>query len=155
MSVVFCFIMLREIAESIKDFNSTISELLKNVEALLTSDVDKANIDRLRKRISFIKSSVGVSEPLSLSHKFFIDYRDEIKNRDEKFFINMDPKAMAKEYTKKKITSQDEFVFELVDAIKKSYNHASKAEKDLLYGDVKKLLKCAIEWKLHINASDK
>lgn len=146
--------MPREITESIKDFNSTISELLKNVEALLKSDIDKANIDRLRKRIGALKSTIGVSEPLSLAHKFFIEYLDKIKKRDEDFFMNMDARTEAKKYAKKKITAQDEFVFELVDAVKKSYTSADKSEKDLLYSDVKKLLKCSIEWKLHTSSDE-
>lgn len=143
--------MPRDIAETIKDFNSTIGELLKNVELLLVTDIDKANIDRLRKRISAAKSTIGISEPLALAHGFFIEYLDKIKSRDEDFFMNMDARVEAKKHSKKKITSSDEFVFDLVEAIKKSYLSASSDEKDALYTDVKKLLKCSIEWRLHVN----
>lgn len=143
--------MPRDIAETIKDFNSTIGELLKNVELLLVTDIDKANIDRLRKRIAAAKSTIGISEPLALAHGFFIEYLDKIKSRDEDFFMNMDARAEAKKHAKKKITSSDEFVFDLVEAIKKSYSSASSDEKDALYADVKKLLKCSIEWRLHAN----
>jgi hypothetical protein len=145
--------MGREISETIKDFNSTIGELLKNIESLLKTDVDKANIDRLRKRIGVVKSTIGVSEPLSLAHGFFLEYYDQIKSRDEDFFMSMDAKAEAKKHSKKKISSQDEFVFDLVDSIKKSYVSAADSERDILYSDVKKLLKCALEWKIYMNSS--
>ena len=131
----------------IKEFNATVRGLISKLEKKSRSDIEVANLDRLRKRISLLRTTAGESSLISESSPFFIEYSDQIINRDEKFFNSMDVRS---EYIKRKgsVNKQDEFIFSLTDSIRGHYNKASQKEKDELYNDVKTLFEACVEYQI-------
>lgn len=139
---------LRSLEEIVIDFNRTVNSLIRRIEKKSRSDLEVSNLDRLRKRIQLLRSTMGERSLIEESHPFFIEYSEQIISRDENFFNNMD---VRKEYIKHKkvINKQDEFIFSLSDSIKFHYNNANQREKDAAYMEVKKLFECCVEYCLH------
>jgi hypothetical protein len=131
----------------IKEFNATVRGLISKLEKKSRSDIEVANLDRLRKRISLLRTTAGESSLISESSPFFIEYSDQIINRDEKFFNSMDVRS---EYIKRKgsVNKQDEFIFSLTDSIRNHYNKATQKEKDELYNEVKALFEACVEYQI-------
>lgn len=138
---------IRKPDEIVKEFNIIIKNLISKLEKKSKSDIEVANLDRLKKRISLFKTTMGDSALVSTSAPFFIEYSEQIISRDEKFFNSMDVRA---EYIKRKgkIEKNDEFIFGLIDSIKYQYNKSSQIEKDIIYNEVKSLFDCSVEYKL-------
>jgi hypothetical protein len=131
-------------------FNLSIKNLIRRLESKSRSDDEIANIDRLKRRISLIRSTVGDSVILGESSPFFLKYADIILNPDraerDKFFMNLDARE---EYAASKFTPYaDEFMFELVDSIKAHYKALGQKERDEIYNEIKSMLACCIEFDL-------
>jgi len=133
----------------VSEFNTTIRELITKLEKKSRSEIEIANLDRLRKRISLLKQTQGDSVLIVECTPFMLEYREQILNRDEVFFNTMDVRGA---YLKKKKTvdKQDEFIFDLTDTIRTQYNKASQAEKDDVYNKIKTLFNDCIEYKLAV-----
>ncbi len=131
------------------EFNTTIRELITKLEKKSRSEIEIANLDRLRKRISLLKQTQGDSVLIVECTPFMLEYREQILNRDEVFFNTMDVRSA---YLKKKKTvdKQDEFIFDLTDTIRTQYNKASQAEKDDVYNKIKTLFNDCIEYTLAV-----
>ena len=142
---------LVKIAELTRLFNTTTQYIISRIEKKSTSEVERANLDRLRKRIKLAKQTLGDEVLLSESSPFFIEYADQILEEDmavrDKFFMTMDIRA---EYKKRKgeVTKQDEFIFSLTESIRSHYRSATQAEKNEVYDNVKKLFECCVEYQL-------
>lgn len=138
---------IRKPQEIIADFSATVRSLIGKLEKKSRDEIELANLDRLKKRISLLRSTLGESALITESTPFFLEYSDKIINRDENFFISMDVKS---EYIKRKgrIDKQDEFIFTMTDSIRSHYNRSSQIEKDEVYNNVKKLLSCCAEYKI-------
>ena len=132
-----------------KEFNTIVRGLISKLERKSRSDIEVANLDRLRKRISLLKATAGELSLISESSPFFIEYSDQIINRDEKFFNSMDVRS---EYIKRKgtVNKQDEFIFSLTESIRGHYNKASQKEKDELYAEVKSLFEACVEYEIAV-----
>lgn len=137
----------RNLNEIIKDFNSTVKVLLLKLEKKSRNEMEVANLKRLKQRISLLKSGVGEHALLHEAYPFFIQFRDDILDREryEHLVLNVDVRA---EYLKKrsKIKPEDEFAFNLTDSIREHYNKTKTIEKDGVYLDVKKIFNCCIEY---------
>lgn len=140
---------IRKIDEIIKEFNATVRALITRLEKKSRSEVEIANLDRLKKRIQLLKVTMGEPALINESSPFFIEYSEKVINRDEQFFNTMDVRA---EYIKRKgkIDKQDEFIFSLTDSIRAHYNKAAKKEKDEVYAEVKKLFDDCIEYQIAV-----
>jgi hypothetical protein len=138
-------------AAIIAEFNSTVTALLKRVEMKSRSETEIAHLDRLRKRISLLKSTVGDHALIAESNSFFIEYSEKILEPDaakrDAFFLNMDIRA---EYLSKGrvIKKDDEFIFALTDSVRDHYKKVSTKEKAAIYAEVNTLLSCALEYEL-------
>ncbi len=136
-----------------KKFNQTTQYIIGRIEKKSTSEIEKANLDRLRKRIKLAKQTLGDEVLLVESSPFFIEYSEQILEEDmnvrDKFFMTMDIRA---EYKKRKgeVTKQDEFIFSLTESIRSHYRSATQAEKDEVYANVKILFECCVEYLLII-----
>ncbi|SIP86050.1 Hypothetical protein PACV_337 [Pacmanvirus A23] len=141
---------IRKPDEIVKEFNVIIRNLISKLEKKSKSDVEIANLDRLKKRISLFRATMGDSALVATSAPFFIEYSEQVISRDEKFFNSMDVRA---EYIKRKgkIEKNDEFIFGLIDSIKYQYNKSSQTEKDIIYSEVKSLFDCSVEYKLAVS----
>lgn len=144
-------IKIRKPAEIVKYFNTKVRELITKLEKKSRTDVEIANLDRLKKRIQLLKTTMGENALITESSPFFMEYSERILNRDEVFFNTMDVRA---EYIKRKgkVDKQDEFIFSLTDSIRNHYNKSSQKEKDDVYNDVKILFEHCIEYQLATNA---
>src|SRR5690606_23406484 len=108
-----------------------------------------ANLDRLKKRMQLLKMTMGDEALIIEASPFFINYSEQIINRDEQFFNNMDVKA---EYVKHKgkLDKQDEFIFSLTESIRNHYNKSSQKEKDEAYENTRILFNCCVEYQIAI-----
>jgi hypothetical protein len=106
----------------IKEFNTNVRSLITRLERKSRSDFEIANLDRLKKRISLLKQSMGESALISESKEFFLEYASTILDRSkcEELFLTVDVRA---EYIKRKgkVDKQDEFMFTLTDSIRSHY----------------------------------
>ena len=138
---------LRGLSEVVKEFNTVVFSLLNRIERKARTDLEAGNLDRLRKRISLLKSTMGDNALIDSAAPFFLEYKDPIMYRDESFFTNLDARN---ECIRRKgaIEKSDEFIFSLVDSTKVMYNSSSVAEKDTIYAEIKRLFTCSVEFEL-------
>jgi hypothetical protein len=130
-------------------FNKHVRSLLVRIERKLHTDIDVANLYRLKKRINILKSALGEEEPLKQATPFFIKYSDEILRDDaaarDAFFLN----ANARDECAKmavSIDKTDEFIFDLIETVKSHYKSVSREERVAIYEDVRQLLICCLEY---------
>lgn len=141
----------------VSKFNTTIMNLLRILEKKSTTELDRANLDLLRKRIRTLVDVSGRDDIL-LEHAapILVGYRDQIRARDESFFTSMDFRA---EYAKhlaasgRAMDSATEFVFGLTDSIKEKYIGLSQSEKDEVYLMIRDLLRGSAKYLLRQHES--
>lgn len=142
---------LRPVNELVKTFNTTTNSIIRKVELKVRTDIEKANLDRLRKRIRTFISVGGDQSLLAEAHPFFLEYSERILETDqvkrEHFFMTMDIKA---EYLKVKneVKAEDEFVFALTDSIREHYKKIPQKEKEEIYNEVRSMLLCCVEYNM-------
>lgn len=135
-------------------FGIILRDLIKRLERKSRSDIDLANIDRLKKRITLVKSTLG-DQLLAMAAPVFVEYAERILEeradvRDQ-FFTGFDVRA---EYVKRKgaIKQSDEFVFALTDSIRAHYIAAGVVEREEIVAEVRKMLTCSLEHTLATSA---
>lgn len=140
-------ILIREPDVIAKEFNVRVQGLIIRLEKKSHSEIEIANLNRLKQRLRLLKNTLGETELISEASPFFIEYSDQILARDEQFFTTLDVRA---EYIKRKgtLNKQDEFIFSLTDSIKSHYIKSSQCEKNEIYAEVKLLLKYSVEYQL-------
>lgn len=152
--IVYIFAMETSIRDStviIGEFNTIVRGLITKVEKKSRREEEIANLDRLKKRITLLKQTIGDYALISEASPFFIEYSEQILIRDEKFFETMDVRT---EYMKRvggNVKREDEFIFDLIKSVREHYKKATQTEKDDVYVDVKTLFKCCVEYKLSIS----
>ena len=133
----------------VSEFNMTTTKLIKLLEKKSRSEAEIVNLDRLRQRLTLLRST-DREAPVRDSYPVFFEYQskilDPIKANREEFFLNLDVRG---EYIHKGnvIKPEDESIFSLIDSIKIHYTKCSEAEKNGIYEDVKKMLVCSIGYK--------
>lgn len=135
----------RTCEEVVREFNNTLRDLIVLMEKKSRSPIEVANLDRMKKRIALLRGTIGGHAIVAEVAPILEKYAEQIINRDEEFFNNMDVRG---EYAKqgKPVNKSDEFMFELADSIRGIYNGASAEEKDLLYLRVQILFNCGLEY---------
>ncbi len=141
----------RDVAAISREFNALIRDLIAVIERKSRSDMEIVNLDRLKKRISILKSTLGDTILIQLAAPFFLNFSEVILNPDararDEFFMNMDVRAEYLKY-RSTVAKQDEFVFELSDSVRSHYRNINQAERDGIYNKVTSMLRCAIEYKM-------
>jgi hypothetical protein len=126
-------------------------DLITTIERKSRNDLEVANLDRLRKRISWLKAALGDTGTISLAAPFFINFSEIILNPNEaernEFFLTMDVRAEYLKYNAV-VSKQDEFIFELSDSIRKHYKNTTASERAGIYNKVTSMLRCSIEYKM-------
>ena len=140
-------INIRNKSVVVAEFNTTVRELITKLEKKSRSEIELANLDRLKKRISLLKQLQGENVLLIECTPFMLEYREQILSRNEIFFTTMDIRA-AYLVKKKSVDKQDEFIFDLTDTIRTQYNKATQTEKNDVYARVKTLFNACIEYTL-------
>lgn len=132
-----------------KDFNSGLYELITMAEKKARDEMTINNLDRAKKRLSLLISTMGDITPLNEAYPFWIDYSDNIletnQTKREQFFLTLDIKAEYKKYGKV-IKPEDEFLFSLTDAIRELYKRSPETDKTRVYSIVRRLLDCSLEY---------
>lgn len=138
---------LRPLNSVILNFNKTINKLLNLLSGKSKSDIEVANLDRLKKRVNML---VSASESLLIERAspIFIDISEPILNKDEEFFMNTNVKEELKNngFT---LDKQDEYLFSLIDSIRKIYKNAPKNDKDIVFNHIKNLFDDCVEYQYH------
>lgn len=138
----------------ISDHLALVRALIKRVENKSRDEIVLGNLDRLKQRINIAYRALP-SAIISQMSPFMIDYREEILNRNEQFFMSCDAKA---EYTKKmgrQPPPEDEFVFGLTDTVRAFYKNSPKTEQDAIYTDVVQLFMLSVQYMAAVSATAK
>ena len=118
----------------IKSFNDTINNLIKMLTLKSKTELQKANLDRLKKRLNLLRQ-IHVDFSLFIitnAGPYIHQYSEQILKREESFFLSMD----ARQLHSHEIEKEDEFVFDLIDGIKDMYRQCIKKEQDQIYTEV-------------------
>ncbi len=133
------------------NFNKLVNELITMLEGRTRSDIEFANLDRLKKRLSLLKSTVGSEALIQLAAPFFIHYSEQILDtnaeRRDQFFLTIDPRAESTKFNIQTST-QDDFFFTLADSIKTHYKRAADSERATVYAKTVSMLRCSIEYRV-------
>ncbi len=134
-----------------KEFNLLTWDLITMIERKSRSEIEMANLDRLKKRVSLLKSTVGDIAPIQLAAPFFINFSENILNPDaaerDRFFMDIDARAEYIKYSGA-IHKQDEFAFELSDSMRVHYKNTNAQERNDIYNKVVSMLRCVAEYKM-------
>ena len=132
-------------------FNAAVKDLTRRLERKARTDEEIANIDRLNKRISLTKTAMGPDSLVAMAAPVLTTYAerildDDVERRDN-FFLTIDARG---EYAKSvgRVAPEDEFVFTLVNSIKQHYAESSRAEREIVCGQLREMLACCIEYNL-------
>jgi hypothetical protein len=140
-------------AKIISEFNALLSDIIGVFEKKSRSATEMSMINRLKKRISLLRSTVGDGAVIDVATQPFIDYSEQILDPNvaerEKFFMTVDVRTQCLKY-QRVINNTDEFFFALVDAIRQHYTSSSAEERTEIYSKVTSMLRCAIEYKISI-----
>lgn len=139
----------KQIDETIIEFNKKINDIIVKLEARARDDMELSGLDRVRQRLKIVRAA-GVEQTLILAGPYLMEYREQIKNRDETFFTNLDFK---KQYGDK-IEKDDEFIFGLIESVKITYNSSPQADKDMLYTDVRSLFNAYVKYLIQLKTKE-
>jgi len=119
--------------DTVRVFNSTMVSMFRTMMKNSRSESDIANIERLINRINLYKDTMGDDAILKSSLPFFIEYKDQILQRDEQFL------------SKYKINGDFSDIF---NCIQKNYLMANKDIRDSYYDAIKILFNKSISYHL-------
>ncbi len=78
-------------------FNTIVNELISMLERRTRSELEMSNLDRLRKRIRLLKSTLGDEALIQASASFFVKYSEMILEPDvskrEEYIMNTNLRA--------------------------------------------------------------
>ena len=129
----------------VDDFNATVNQIINTVEKKTRNDLDLANLDTLKRRIKLGKSTLGDDILCTQSMPIFMKYKKQIMTCDESFFLGLN---IANECRNIEISSSDEYVFSLIDAMKIYYSKASDTDRQALWSNVKRLFELSLEYSI-------
>lgn len=122
-------------------FNSAIVRLMNFIEKKFKSDAEFALIRRLKNRYQAVLNTLGNHVFIQESIKPLMKYKDQIINRDEQFFLLVDPKQVGM-----KIEKEDDFIYQLIDIVKKQYTSYDQLSKNKIWDEVKILFETSCEY---------
>jgi hypothetical protein len=119
------------------DFCNTVTKLIVMARKRATQDDDIAELERLRRMLSFMPS---FEKFMRCQDKIWVA-REKIRTRDAKFFLDRDYSANIKK-------DQNQTMLEtLIEALKTNFEIFTEAEKALYWSKAEELLQYVIRFK--------
>lgn len=144
---------IRPRAKIILEFNTLMAEIIGIFERKSRTELETSMINRLKKRIALLKSTLGDAAVIDIAAQPFIDYSEQILDPDvkarEKFFMTVDARTQYLKY-QRAINKSDEFFFALIDSVRQHYTSSGEDERAEIYAKVTSMLTCAIEYKISV-----
>ena len=121
----------RSVQEITLSFNKSINSMLVKLEKRCVSDIDSANVDRLRKRITLLRQmadngSAFITERAGRAMHW---YSDQLLSRNESFFMDLN-------FIDGSLIKEEEFAINLLNSVKQMYRAAKQKERDELWTEV-------------------
>jgi hypothetical protein len=131
---------------TLSEFNKLVFALVNAFEKKSRNDIDLANLDRLKRRLTLARST---QEDIMIikSLPVLMKYKEHILARNENFFLTMDVRGECASL-QIHANKDDEFIFSLVDAMKNYYVRARPDEKKFLWDSVNSLFELSVKYKL-------
>lgn len=128
-----------------REFNGVIRSLISKIERKSRDDTEVANLDRLNKRILVAKQTLGDEALIEEAAPIIVQYEEQITANNDKFFTDMD---IRKEYAQRigAVREGDEFIFDMVDSVKRHYVKSRENEKKEVIAEVNKLLMLSAQY---------
>ena len=132
-----------------RDFNNTVRLLILKIEKKSRNDAELANLDRLNKRISVAKQTMGDEALIEIAAPIILQYEEQITANNDRFFTDMDIRA---EFLRNmgEIKKSDEFIFDMVESIKTHYLKSKEVEKKEVIAEVNKLLMFSAQYLMEL-----
>ncbi len=124
-----------------------VRSLISRIEKKSRDEIELANLDRLRKRISLLINTMGDNALVVEMIPQMVAYSEKILARDETFFMGINARDEYIKQHKQAPSADDEFMFQLVDSVRGHYRKSAQLEKDTVYADVLKLFMSCMEYK--------
>jgi hypothetical protein len=134
-------------SSEIAEFNKIVSLLVNKFEKKSRNDVDLANLDRLKRRIQVVKTTLSDDVLCVRALPIFMEYKDKILAREEEFFLRCDARRECR-VLGVDVTKDDEFVFALIDAMKNYYVRSHVDEKTFLWDSINRLFELSVKYKI-------
>lgn len=126
-------------SEIAKNYNDIVRQLIVMLERKTRSEIEAANLDRLKQRIALLCSTCGHEALIRETGKFLLKHSEQLLARDENFLRQMTFNTVKKE---------NEFMLSLFESAKKYYDSAKQYERDDVYNKVVTLHNVYIEYLL-------
>jgi len=134
------------IVELIQIFNLTVNQQIAFIEKKTRLETDIANMSRVKKRISALKQTMGDHILIQESITLFMKYKQQIIDKNEQFFLSKDPRAEGL-----KLKANEDYIYDLIESLKKQYIICSLAEKAKIWADVKTLFEASCSYYIQTN----
>lgn len=134
---------LRSADAIVTEYNTLITELLKIFELRSRAELERLQVDRLRKRIHLVKSTLGAHVLIEQTGRFLFHYYTKIVKRDEEFFTALDVRT---EFKLK--DGESAFIVSFSDNVRNHYLDANAKERNVIYRLIRTLLDDYMEWLL-------
>lgn len=120
--------------ECYKTFNQILATFIRMLRMKVTSMEHKVLIDRFEKRIALLRTTTAHDAVIKLAADPMVSMSNIILSRDdaEKYFTTATVASS--------LSSDDQFMYELIDIIRGLYPAMTLAEKDKIYNDLVKML---------------
>ena len=135
-------------SSEVSEFNKLVFTLINTFEKKSRNDVDLANLDRLKRRLALVKTTLSEDIMCVEVLPIFMNYKQQILARDEKFFLGLDARRECSVLGIERIGKEDEFIFSLIDAMRKYYVACRADEKKFLWDSVNRLFEISVKYKL-------
>lgn len=128
------------------EFNRNIALLIKLLMDNTSNELELSKLDRLKKRITVIKSIMGDEELINIAAPLLISVSDEILNKNEDYFLNTNLKKKAQD--KYSIHQDDNFILDLIEVAQKYYVESTIEERNYIYKIICDMLSSSVSYLL-------
>ena len=128
--------MFAKSPDPVSEFNLILQSLIEKVESKCTNELERSNVDRIRKRMALARDVLGRDVIIKKSGPTLVKYKDEIIKGNDSFFLKLEVSEVND-----KLESDYDFVHEFVSNVKKSFQSFDETEKDEIRLNLKSLLR--------------
>jgi len=120
--------------------NKIIGKLMKLASNKFSTDLSFQQI----KNECTLAKAVDETTILNICYKNMVKHKDKIRNRDENYFLNIDPEKYS-------VHNDKNYIVPLINTFNKKKHLLTESEKNIMFNLLNSLLDVCIQYKLLIN----
>jgi hypothetical protein len=132
------------------EFTKATGAILNKILLRSRDEAERANVDRLRKRLGILKSMFGDAIVIDKSYQIFkflnshINEADKVKR--DAYFLNVDARQEYVDRMKMQPSDEIEYALSLINSAKELYRTSTLVEQEEIFGHIKTLSRCSLEY---------